>query len=205
MVGIKCAHSYAHTSSSNKGSRVQADMLKGVDAFIYSSLVEQLHLSVDVKVVAENKQYERVKDEMKEEAADREHDDDSGDGSSSDEDERDDNARLYVSGVMTAAGDSGFCSNDDVRFDMQQILGRRFQPFHQPVCWLNGDRGSREFAASYTTYGNEPGSASMYTEVALLVHVPAYSRKNGVGARVAGKETSKAQSSSGRKRGRGEE
>ena len=38
--------------------------------------------------------------------------------------------------------------------------------------WLNGERdsASAELAVAYATYGNEPGSDCLYTEVALLVH-----------------------------------
>ena len=53
VLGIPCAHSYAHTSRANQDKHVRPTMLKGVSALLHSSLVDQLHLSVEVKLVAD--------------------------------------------------------------------------------------------------------------------------------------------------------
>jgi len=154
VVGIKCAHSYAHTSSANAGTRVHPGMLKGVDAAIYSSLVEQLHLRVDVKLVAV------VSDE----------------GLSADEVGED---SVFVSDVMQPANN---CSDITVDEDNEPLstfvneLLPHFAPFRQPVTWLNRahDHGNRELSVAYPTWGNEASSDCLYTEVALLLHVPPY-------------------------------
>lgn len=194
VVGIKCAHAYAHTSSANEGSRVQPGMLKGIDALLYSSLAEQLRLKVEVKLVAENERYEQEREELE----------DADDGC------EEGGARWYVSDTMEAATSSYYTLDYEggTRFDMRAVL-RDFTPLTQPVTWLDDSEGSREFAASYLTYGNEPGSGCVYTEVALFVHVPPYTVERGseaVAAVVLEREAaSKAQPTGGRKRGRGVE
>ena len=91
---------------------------------------------------------------------------------------------MYVSDVMQPSADSGFNAGEESarELPMEQVLPH-FSRLRQRVLWLNGDKGhgSREFAVSYDLMGNEPCSAWLYTEIAMIVFVPRYSARRAAG------------------------
>ena len=89
------------------------------------------------------------------------------------EDEDGGNKQCYVSDVMQPVVNSGHVDQEGESTTVPDVLPH-FEPLHRPVVWLNGCDASRETSAAYATYGNEPGSDTAYTEVALLVHIPRY-------------------------------
>ena len=89
------------------------------------------------------------------------------------EDEDGGNKQCYVTRVMQPVVNSGHVDQEGESTNVPDVLPH-FEPLHRPVVWLNCCDASRETSAAYATYGNEPGSGTAYTEVALLVHVPRY-------------------------------
>ena len=93
-------------------------------------------------------------------------------------DSDDDTKRVvYVSSVMRPTANSGVnVAEEGCRELPMESLLPNYKRYGQRVTWLNdaADSSSSEFAVSYEVCGNEPCSAWLYTQVALLVHIPPY-------------------------------
>ena len=125
---------------------------------LYAELVQRLGLRVDVKLVAED---DRI---CHEEDDDPEYPD------------AVESYRWYVSDQMEAAADSGYSESDTWCSTVQAVLPH-FELLGKRLVWLNDDSSSCELAASYLPYADYGHSGSLYTELAMLVHVPPYQRE----------------------------